>query len=211
MPPVQTAVVIPVRALEGAKSRLGDVLDAEERRDLVTSLLRRTIDAARGAEVGRVIVVTDDDEAARVASAGGTAVVRARRPGLNAALDAGRQAAVDAGASILVVLPVDLPLVDPPSVRAVVEAAEPPEHGAAGSSVVVLVPDRHGRGTNALALRPPDVIGFAFGPDSRARHERLAAEAGARYVELDSPLAIDLDTAEDLLLVEDRLVGSDVA
>jgi len=49
MPPVQTAVVIPVRALEGAKSRLGDVLDAEERRDLVARLLERTVGAARDA------------------------------------------------------------------------------------------------------------------------------------------------------------------
>ena len=41
------------------------------------------------------------------------------------------------------------------------------------------MPDRHGTGTNALLLTPPDVIEPSFGDDSRARHERLAQEAGA--------------------------------
>jgi 2-phospho-L-lactate guanylyltransferase len=66
----------------------------------------------------------------------------------------------------------------------------------------VLVTDRHATGTNALGLRPPDVIDFCFGPDSRAAHRDRAAAAGARYVELDGPLTIDLDTPEDLVLVE---------
>ncbi len=67
---------------------------------------------------------------------------------------------------------------------------------------VVLVTDRHGTGTNALGLRPPDVIDFAFGPGSRAAHRERAAAAGARYVELDGPLTVDLDTPEDLVFVE---------
>ena len=66
----------------------------------------------------------------------------------------------------------------------------------------MLVTDRHGTGTNTLALRPPDVIGFAFGPGSRAAHRERAAAAGARYVELDGPLTVDLDTPEDLVFVE---------
>ena len=66
----------------------------------------------------------------------------------------------------------------------------------------MLVTDRHGTGTNALALRPPDVIDFAFGPGSRAAHRERALAAGARYVELDGPLTVDLDTPEDLVFVE---------
>ena len=41
------------------------------------------------------------------------------------------------------------------------------------------MPDRHGTGTNALLLTPPDVIAPSFGAGSRERHERLAREAGA--------------------------------
>jgi 2-phospho-L-lactate/phosphoenolpyruvate guanylyltransferase len=70
------------------------------------------------------------------------------------------------------------------------------------SPSVVLVPDRHGRGTNALAIAPPAAIEFAFGGDSRDAHRDAATRAGARYVELDGPLTLDLDTPDDLLQVE---------
>ena len=73
---------------------------------------------------------------------------------------------------------------------------------------VVLVTDRHGTGTNALALRPPDVIDFAFGPGSRARAPSRAEAAGATYVELDGPLTVDLDTPEDLVFVEVDRAGA---
>jgi 2-phospho-L-lactate guanylyltransferase len=65
-----------------------------------------------------------------------------------------------------------------------------------------MVPDRHGRGTNALLLAPPDVIDVRFGGDSRAAHAGAAAAAGASLIELGGELALDLDTAEDLLLVQ---------
>jgi 2-phospho-L-lactate/phosphoenolpyruvate guanylyltransferase len=212
-----SAAVIPVRSLEGAKTRLGHVLDAEERRDLVARLLRQTVAAAREAGVRDIVVVSEDGATRALGAAAGARSIGQRRRGLNAALGVGRDAALDAGATTLVVLPGDLPLVDRASVAALFAAARPPAAGDTGSltdvheAVVVLVPDRHGRGTNALLLRPPDVIAFAFGADSRATHARLAAEAGARYVELESPLSIDLDTPEDLLLVEDRLVELDHA
>jgi 2-phospho-L-lactate guanylyltransferase len=73
------------------------------------------------------------------------------------------------------------------------------------------VPDRHGRGTNALFLRPPDVIASAFGGDSREAHAQRAHAAGARYLERDGPLGIDLDTPDDLLLVDEMARAQDEA
>ena len=67
---------------------------------------------------------------------------------------------------------------------------------------MVIVPDRHGAGTNALLLSPPDIVDFAFGPGSRQTHADRARRAGAVLVELDGPLALDIDTPEDLLLAE---------
>jgi 2-phospho-L-lactate guanylyltransferase len=64
------------------------------------------------------------------------------------------------------------------------------------------VTDRHGTGTNALALRPPDIIDFAFGPGSRHAHQTAAEAVGATYVEVDGPLTVDLDTPDDFVLVE---------
>ena len=67
---------------------------------------------------------------------------------------------------------------------------------------MTIVPDRHGRGTNALLLAPPDAIDPCFGGDSRAAHVAAARAAGARLVELGGPLTLDIDTPDDLLLVE---------
>ena len=64
---------------------------------------------------------------------------------------------------------------------------------------MVVVPDRHGTRTNALLLTPPDVIEPAFGPDSRAKHEQAAADAGVPCtVEEVATLSLDVDTVEDL-------------
>ena len=192
---------IPVRALEGAKSRLGEVLDAEERRDLVTRLLQRTIAAAQAAtRVDAVVVVSPDAATLVLAAAGGARALPQRGGGLNAAVGQARDLAIDEGFAAIVVLPGDLPFVDGPAIDALVAAA-----GQDREPIVVLVPDRHGRGTNALLLRPPDVIDTAFGGDSRDAHERRALAAGVRYVEADGSLGVDVDTPDDLLLVEEGL------
>ena len=194
-------VVIPVRALEGAKSRLGEVLDAEERRDLVTRLLEQTIAAARTAvRVDAVVVVSPDAATLSLAAAAGARALPQRGGGLNAAVGQARDLAVEEGFAAVIVLPGDLPFVDGPAIDALVAAADEDLE-----PVVVLVPDRHGRGTNALLLRPPGVIDTAFGGDSRDAHERRALAAGARYVERDGSLGVDVDTPDDLLLVEEAV------
>ena len=73
--------------------------------------------------------------------------------------------------------------------------------------VVAIVPDRHGTGTNALALAPPDVFAPAFGPDSCARHVSRARASGISFaLERVESLALDLDTPEDMSLLRDRLL-----
>jgi 2-phospho-L-lactate/phosphoenolpyruvate guanylyltransferase len=68
---------------------------------------------------------------------------------------------------------------------------------------VVLVPDRHGTGTNALLLAPPDAIAPSFGEGSRRRHLRIALESGITpAVEPLVSLGLDVDTADDLETLE---------
>jgi 2-phospho-L-lactate guanylyltransferase len=143
------------------------------------------------------VVVTPDDEVASIAQSAGTRVIRQSDRGLNHGLDEARAAAVDAGATALLVLPADLPGVSPAAIEAVLATLDdqPPP-------LVAIVPDRHGRGTNALLLSPPGVIEFAFGGDSRVAHRHAADAASTRVVELDGPLSLDIDTPEDLLLVQ---------
>lgn len=194
--------VVPVRALEGAKSRLGDRLDAEERQALVLGLLDRTIRATE--EVGTlepVVVVSPDPAVLRAASAAGATPIRQLDDGLNEGLRAAARWAIADGATALLTLSADLPAVSAEAIRSIVAAA-----GRAirpGRPLVVIVADRHRRGTNALLVSPPGAIPFAFGADSRAAHLAAAGAVGAETVELGGPLTLDLDLPEDLLLAEE--------
>jgi 2-phospho-L-lactate guanylyltransferase len=68
---------------------------------------------------------------------------------------------------------------------------------------VVIVPDRHGFGTNALVISPPAVFKPSFGPDSLNRHVGAAQEAGLKHsVEEVPSLLHDVDTPEDLAALE---------
>jgi 2-phospho-L-lactate guanylyltransferase len=69
-------------------------------------------------------------------------------------------------------------------------------------TAVVIVPDRHDTGTNALLLAPPDVVKPSFGPDSLARHVAAAQAAAVSHrVERVPSLIFDVDTSEDLAVV----------
>lgn len=197
--------IVPIGTLDGAKSRLGAVLDAEERLELTLLLARRTIAAAIASEgVAETIVVTPDDAVRDLAMSLGARPLRQRDGGLNRGIGAARDEALAAGADAILILPIDLPDVTPAAIDAVLASLADPRR-----PLVAIVPDRHDRGTNALLIAPPDAIEVCFGGDSRRAHAAAAAAAGARLVELDGPLALDLDTPEDLLLAEASLrVGS---
>lgn len=188
---------MPVRALEGGKSRLGAVLDPEERHDLVVRLLRAIVAAALATPgVAEVLVVSPDQDALRVAEDAGALGVLQTSRGLNPAL---AEARASIGTGRLLVLPGDLSAVTPADIVALLAAGD-----AQGSPSVVLAPDRHGRGTNALLLDPPDVVEPAFGGGSRAGHAWLARQAGVPYAEVTGRpgLENDLDMPEDLMLAE---------
>jgi 2-phospho-L-lactate guanylyltransferase len=200
-PPLSARVValVPVRSLSGAKTRLGEPLDAEERADLVMALLQRTVEQALAATwLAGVVVVSQDEDLLLRARAMGAASLLQETDGLNAGLDEARLAA-GAEATAIVVIPADLPNVAASGIDRLAEAAHLAQLGAPDKAVVVLVPDRHGMGTNALLVAPPNAIPFCFGEGSRAAHAAAAAAAGATYLELDGPLTFDLDTPDDLL------------
>jgi 2-phospho-L-lactate guanylyltransferase len=192
-------VVVPIRSLSGAKSRLGEPLDPEERADLILGFLRRTVAAALGAlGVASVLVVSQDAELLRVARELGAATLLQETDGLNEALGEARAASC-ADATALLVLPADLPSVSTTAVNGVIEMAAYLARLNPQWAVVGVVPDRHETGTNALIVSPPCTIEFAFGEGSRAAHEAAARAAGASYFAMDGPLSFDVDTPEDLL------------
>ena len=194
--------IVPVGALEGAKSRLGGSLDGEERQDLVRYLLDRTVAAARQSpSIAEVAVVSPDPGVLSIASSTGAVPLEQAGTGLNEGLEQAVGWAIQAGASALLVLASDLPSISVEALHEVVATAAAAVQP--GRGLVVIVPDRHGRGTNALLLSPPDVIHPAFGDDSRAAHQAAARNADALSVEVDGPLALDLDLPADLSLAEE--------
>ena len=185
------SAVVPVKDLQGTKSRLAPILDPGARAGLTLYMMGRVVAAIRSAGVEDVCVVSPDrivlGEAQR---RGATPLVQESR-GLNPALEEGRLRAVEFGASTLLILPADLPLLDEDDVRAVLLAAE-------GHSMVIS-PDGAQSGTNALLTRPPDAMPFAFGPDSFEAHLEAARSRGLAFKVCErSHLAFDLDTAGDL-------------
>ena len=103
-------------------------------------------------------------------------------------------------------VPGDCPALDPAELDAPCSTVS--RRDRRGASVVI-VPDRHGTGTNGLLLRPPLAIAPSFGPDSCERHRALAHGAGVRCT-LQSPqsLLLDIDTGADLAVLRERLAGT---
>ncbi|MDQ4127780.1 MAG: 2-phospho-L-lactate guanylyltransferase [Actinomycetota bacterium] len=188
--------VVPVKALAETKSRLVPVLNPGARAGLTLYMMGRVVRALREAGVGDICIVSPDPVVLDEAKGRGAAPLPQRSLGLNPALEEGRARALAGGASALLVLPADLPLLDKDDVGAVLEAAgEGPG--------VVLSPDGARSGTNALLVRPPDAMPFLFGPESFEAHLGAARARGLEVRVCErSHLAFDLDTAGDLRRLE---------
>ncbi len=188
---MKLCAVVPVKDLRGTKSRLGSVLNAGCRAGLTIYMMGRVVSTLLEAGVEEVCVVSPDRLVLEEAGKRGATQLFQESQGLNPALEEGRRWAMERGASALLVLPADLPILDAEDVRALIDAAE--------ESDVVVSPDSARVGTNALLLQPPDAIPFSFGIGSFGAHVR-AAEQGGLSVEVceREHLAFDLDTGRDL-------------
>lgn len=191
-------VLVPMKPLAAAKERLAPALDPDERRTLSLAMLADVIDASRGFD--RVWVLNSDHDAAAMARDAGVEPVHDPAPGkgLNASLNEATNLAIAEGGSGIVVVSADLAAVTEADLEAL--SASP---GAA------IGPNRAGTGTNALWRSPGDAFELAFGPHSRAAHERLAADSELDLRIVERPgLAIDVDTPDDLVAAWEHGVGT---
>ena len=196
--------VVPVKDLAGAKSRLGPALDPEGRAALTMSMMHNVLSALREAGVERTYVVSPDGDVLRAAETSGAVALRQRSRGMNPALEEAREEAVSQGATSLLVLPADLPLLRAPDVEAVVG-----ELKDAAGEIVAISPDAARVGTNALLLSPPGALPFPFGPGSFDAHLDAARGRGLGVRVVERPnLGFDLDTADDLRRLAGPAAGS---
>lgn len=202
---MSVVVVLPVKRFDLAKRRLGDGgLRPSDRVALATGMLTDVLETLKlTSNVDDVVVVTRERNAEVLARTYGAQVIPDDAAGGHSEAAAlGVAWALDEGAFHVLVLAGDVPTVSAEEIDELVrELSDGPE--------VIVIPDRHGTGTNALLLTPPDIIAPSFGDGSRARHERLAEEAGAtvRTDEIAS-FMLDIDTPEDLDALAEALADS---
>ena len=183
--------VLPVKNPRDAKQRLSSVLAREEREALARAMYEHviaTLCAARGLD--RIAVATNDDAIARDARLRGALVFEEREQlGHSHSADAAARHAAGLGATTVLLVPIDVPLVTPGDIDALAAAPRPG---------LVIVPSSDGGGTNALVQTPPGVIACRFGPGSFQAHFEQATSRGVPVEVLRPPgLTFDLDTPED--------------
>jgi 2-phospho-L-lactate/phosphoenolpyruvate guanylyltransferase len=197
---MRATAVIPVKRFTAAKRRLERGLTAAERRDLAELMLIDVLDAVgQCSMVDRVIVVSGEPLAREQAREREfDCVLDVSDAGHSQAALLGIEQATAHRAGCVALLPADCPLLDPGEIDGLLGRITAPS--------VTIVPDRHGTGTNALLLQPPDAIRPAFGPGSCMRHWEAARAAGVPHAveKLDS-LRLDLDTPADLIALTREL------
>jgi 2-phospho-L-lactate/phosphoenolpyruvate guanylyltransferase len=193
--------IVPVKPLRRGKSRLAGILNESERTELNKYLLGHILDTIKSIpEIEQILVVSRDPAALALArNHGARTLLENGMHHLNVALTRATLVVQKYATHGVLIIPADLPLITPEDLRMMMEKVHNPP-------VVVVAPDRHGEGTNALLISPPGLIEYDFGTGSFKRHCDRAHKAGARLEICELPsLALDVDLPEDLELVSSEL------
>jgi 2-phospho-L-lactate guanylyltransferase len=193
--------IVPIKPLNLGKSRLAGVLTQQQRLDLNSHLLSHTLDTLKAIpDIEHILVISRDQKALALARDHGARTIQENgNSQLNIALTRATFVAKQYANQGVLILPVDLPLITPEDINSMIDKAiDPP--------VVVVSPDRHHQGTNALLVCPAGFIDYAFGPGSFEQHCERAKQSGARLEVVDFPsLELDIDLPEDLELASASL------
>lgn len=188
------ALLIPIKDPTNAKSRLSDLLSADERRRLAWAMFedvtRAVVDAR---ELDRVVLVSSFTPAIeRARSLNWEVLIEESQASESASVDWASRILSERGFHIVMRLPADLPLVRASDIDELLSI----ELGLPGA---LLVPSREGTGTNAIIRTPPTLFPSRFGPNSLALHKEEAARAGVECrVVNNERIALDIDEPSDV-------------
>lgn len=194
--------IIPVKPMKSAKSRLAGVLSPEEREKLSREFLSLALEVlGETPGIERRLVVSRDLSALAIArDYGAKTLMEDGAPLLNVGLTRATILAQTYGAGAVLIMHADLPFLTVEEVTSLIEACS-------SKAGVAIAPDRHEQGTNALLVRPPGLIQYAFGPGSYVEHVRRAETAGVRVTVCRMPgLALDIDVPADLELYRHKVI-----
>lgn len=196
--------IVPVKPLRRGKSRLASILGEDERTALNHMFLENVLEILKHIrEIGQTLVVSRDPAALAVAREfDARTVLEDGNPDLNSALQRATLLARAFSVSGVLILPADLPLLQPADLQQLFNQAAP-------APSVTIAPDRHESGTNALLIKPTGLLRYHYGKDSYHHHSELARQAGATLTVVhNANLALDVDTPADMELFN-QVIASD--
>ncbi len=197
--------IIPVKPFNRAKSRLAQVLSAEQRVALSEKMFLHSLALlSTSKHIGGVLVISRDTKVLGLARDYNVHTVQeSGTPELNAALLRASQIVGLRGAEGVLIVPADLPLISAEDIEQVL-------HLGRYNTTVVLAPDRNEDGTNLMLITPPGYIPFSYGTGSFHRHIALADEAKATVKIYHSErVGLDIDTPADLALYQ-QITGESI-
>ena len=207
-----TWAIIPVKPLRYGKSRLSHILTPDERAQLTTKMLRRTLQVLDNVSgIFRTLVISRDPVALKIGREYGAYTYgEGEKQDLNVALTRAAHIAAAQDASGILIIPADLPLITVEDVEMMLAGVAPTmsygrSHDYANGTIrfnqpraITICPDRQKDGTNALYLTPPLGFEFRYGEGSFERHLKEAEQLGMNSRIVHAPgLKFDLDTEED--------------
>jgi 2-phospho-L-lactate guanylyltransferase len=184
--------IIPVKRSDNAKSRLSTLLTDDERKQFCLKMLEDILKTVTSTKrINQTVVVSNDSEVFHVAKNFDAAYLKERKTGLNEAVSEAISWCIGRGATSVLVLPADIPLVMPTDLNRMLASKE--------KASMVISPSRNGKGTNALLLTPPNASPTFYGPQSFQRHLEEASKRKISFRRFTSQrIALDVDTVEDL-------------
>lgn len=174
------AALVPWKQGDDSKSRLGGVLAPAKRMALASSMAAEVVARLSEVDAIRSLYLLAPGAIPEWPSQW----LRDEGRGLNKELNAARD---QLGKVPFVVIHADLPCLTKQDVESLLAAA--------GSNGAAFAPDRHGCGTNAVAIADGRPFHFAFGPDSFVAHRQQRPDAA--IIEC-AGLGFDVDTPADL-------------
>lgn len=188
-------VLLPLKDPARAKQRLAGHLSAQERQELAWAMLEDVTAALRAARTpDQVVVVTGCHPALRHAQQNGWQVIEeTQQISESHSVDHSCRLLQQRGASVVLRLPADIPLLQPEDIDSLLELDLEPQSA-------IIVPSRDGRGTNALLRTPPNAFPSRFGENSFLLHQQEARRHHVELEVLEKPrISFDLDEFSDLL------------
>jgi 2-phospho-L-lactate guanylyltransferase len=195
---MKTFAIVPVKRFENSKTRLSSILEMDDRIRLSSLMLEDTVKILSSVPLlTQIVIVSPDKRAEELATKHGVSFLREEKEkGVNLAVALADSYCIREAADATVVIPQDLPLLEPIEVFRACQLAENE------SRCIVICPSLRYDGTNMLLRKPPSVISTFYDTDSYNMHVKAAIKLGIPVKRLISKSVMyDMDTPEDALQI----------